>query len=74
MTTSTTTENVPESKRYEAWYPLHQVEQIPFFVKVLTELVVVHHGNLSTAMWEVNDNFLDYGYYQLLVTFDLRTS
>lgn len=73
MTTSTTTESGSTSRRYDAWYPLHQVEQIPFFVSVLTELVVVHHGNLSTATWEVNDNFLDYGYYQLLVTFELRT-
>lgn len=73
MTSSITTANNQTYKRYEAWHPLHDAAQIPFLVEVLTESIVWNGGDLSTALWEVNDNFLDYGYYQLVVTFDLRS-
>lgn len=72
MTTSTTKES-SVSRRYEAWYPLHDASQIPWLVLLLHETVLFNHGDLSTALWEVNVNFLDYGYYQLVVTFDLRS-
>lgn len=72
MTTSTTKES-SVSRRYYASHPVYAPEQIPFLVEVLTESIVWNGGDLSTALWEVNDNFLDYGYYQLVVTFDLRS-
>lgn len=73
MTTSTTTESGSTSRRYYASHQVYAPEQLPFLVDVLTETIVWNGGNLSTALWSVSDEFLDYGYYQLLVTFDLRT-
>lgn len=73
MTTSTTMANDQTSRRYYASHPVYTPKQIPFFVEVLTESIIWNDGDLSTALWEVNDNFLDYGYYQLVVTFDLRS-
>lgn len=72
MTSSTTTMNDQASRRYDAWYPLHDAEQIPFLVEALTECILLNGGDLSTALWEVNTNFLDYGYYQLVVSFYVR--
>lgn len=73
MTTSTTMANDQMSRRYYASHPVHTPEQIPFLVEVLTESVIWNSGDLLTALWEVNVDFLDYGYYQLIVTFDLRS-
>lgn len=56
-------------KRWQAQFPVYAPEQIPFLVDVMTENIIYSGGDLSTAEWSISHAYLDYGYYQLVVTY-----
>lgn len=73
MTTSTTTESGNISRRYYAAGLFYTIEDLIDAVAVMTDTIIWNYGDLSNALWVVSDKFLDYGKYQLIVSFDLKS-
>lgn len=63
----------PRSRQYYAYVSFYLAKQIPDLVAALTENVFWYGGDISTARWEVSQEFVEYGFYQLLVVYELRT-